>query len=232
MHTLCLKCRSLVSPKLHGSPKEPLLSVRLVLCGATRGGGGGGGTGSASGGGRGNWLINGLSSLRGHRRASSGERTRDSGSSSSSSSSHRLSTYDNVASCSSSASGGGAEPEGAGPEGVGQEGGASGTSSPWSTSSCEILVTDSGGKNAVALETQEQPHGAPLSQSADETPEEPEDASVAMEICVSSTNCSSSNGNAPVVVVVTAEDSDGTLVVGLKEELRKQKTTYEDRIQR
>ncbi|XP_045293930.1 rho GTPase-activating protein 22 isoform X5 [Leopardus geoffroyi] len=38
----------------------------------------------------GNWLMNGLSSLRGHRRASSGERLKDSGSA------QRLSTYDNV----------------------------------------------------------------------------------------------------------------------------------------
>uniref|UniRef100_A0A7N5P8J0 Rho GTPase activating protein 22 n=1 Tax=Ailuropoda melanoleuca TaxID=9646 RepID=A0A7N5P8J0_AILME len=38
----------------------------------------------------GNWLMNGLSSLRGHRRPSSGERLKDSGSS------QRLSTYDNV----------------------------------------------------------------------------------------------------------------------------------------
>ncbi|XP_036055727.1 rho GTPase-activating protein 22 isoform X3 [Onychomys torridus] len=38
----------------------------------------------------GNWLINGLSSLRGHRRASSGDRLKDAGSV------QRLSTYDNV----------------------------------------------------------------------------------------------------------------------------------------
>ncbi|XP_050997790.1 rho GTPase-activating protein 22 isoform X2 [Acomys russatus] len=38
----------------------------------------------------GNWLINGLSSLRGHRRASSGDRLKESGSA------QRLSTYDNV----------------------------------------------------------------------------------------------------------------------------------------
>ncbi|XP_047682360.1 rho GTPase-activating protein 22 isoform X4 [Prionailurus viverrinus] len=38
----------------------------------------------------GNWLMNGLSSLRGHRRASSGERLKDAGSA------QRLSTYDNV----------------------------------------------------------------------------------------------------------------------------------------
>ncbi|KAF5921965.1 hypothetical protein HPG69_015415 [Diceros bicornis minor] len=38
----------------------------------------------------GNWLVNGLSSLRGHRQASSGDRLKDSGSA------QRLSTYDNV----------------------------------------------------------------------------------------------------------------------------------------
>uniref|UniRef100_A0A8C1IT59 Rho GTPase activating protein 22 n=1 Tax=Cyprinus carpio TaxID=7962 RepID=A0A8C1IT59_CYPCA len=44
----------------------------------------------------GNWLMNGLSSLRGHRRTSSGERSREH-----SGSSQRLSTYDNVTSSSS-----------------------------------------------------------------------------------------------------------------------------------
>lgn len=43
-----------------------------------------------SSGGRGNWLMNGLSSLRGHHRASSEDRLKDS------SSTQRLSTYDNV----------------------------------------------------------------------------------------------------------------------------------------
>ncbi|TRY58579.1 hypothetical protein DNTS_030043 [Danionella cerebrum] len=62
----------------------------------------------------GNWLMNGLSSLRGHRRTSSGERSRDTGSS------QRLSTYDNVTSSSS----------------VGSV--LSIDSAPWSTSSCDI----------------------------------------------------------------------------------------------
>uniref|UniRef100_A0A8C8RKS1 Rho GTPase activating protein 22 n=1 Tax=Pelusios castaneus TaxID=367368 RepID=A0A8C8RKS1_9SAUR len=67
----------------------------------------------------GNWLMNGLYSLRGHRRTSSGERVKDSGSS------QRLSTYDNVPSSSLSLSA------------------HSITSTAWSTSSCEISVVDS-----------------------------------------------------------------------------------------
>ncbi|KAG5266356.1 hypothetical protein AALO_G00230100 [Alosa alosa] len=55
------------------------------------GGGGGGGGGS--------WLMNGLSSLRNHRRTSSGERVREP-----SHAGHRLSTYDNVSMPSSSLS--------------------------------------------------------------------------------------------------------------------------------
>ncbi|XP_062389294.1 rho GTPase-activating protein 22-like [Sardina pilchardus] len=137
---------------------------------------------------QGNWLMNGLSSLRGHRRASSGEReTRDSARDSSSSS-HRLSTYDNVvASCSSLAS-------------AGVEGGASGgTSSPWSaSSSCEISVSPP--------------------DSADHV----DTSAVAMEICADVQ---------PEDRVDTAQ-SLGNLVVGLKEELRRQKTEYEARIQK
>uniref|UniRef100_A0A672INU4 Rho GTPase-activating protein 24 n=1 Tax=Salarias fasciatus TaxID=181472 RepID=A0A672INU4_SALFA len=81
-------------------------------------------SGGGGGGSSGNWLMNGLSSLRGHRRTSSGERsTRDRDSTGSS---QRLSTYDNVTSSSST----GSVP--------------SVSSTPWSTSSCEISVPDSG----------------------------------------------------------------------------------------
>uniref|UniRef100_A0A8C8IGX5 Rho GTPase activating protein 22 n=1 Tax=Oncorhynchus tshawytscha TaxID=74940 RepID=A0A8C8IGX5_ONCTS len=69
----------------------------------------------------GNWLMNGLSSLRSHRRTSSGERVRDS-----TGFSQRLSTYDNVTSSSSMGSG------------------PSVASTPWSTSSCDISASDSG----------------------------------------------------------------------------------------
>uniref|UniRef100_A0A3Q1D1V3 Rho GTPase activating protein 22 n=1 Tax=Amphiprion ocellaris TaxID=80972 RepID=A0A3Q1D1V3_AMPOC len=164
-------------------------------------GGGGGGSG-------GNWLMNGLSSLRGHRRTSSGERSardRDS-----TGSSQRLSTYDNVTSSSSM----GSVP--------------SVSSTPWSTSSCEISVPDSGSEPS--------PH-----QNCRGAPSSEQDSCEAMELCSSSAVCSE-NGNvamaAGVPSIIMSEDGDGTnltlssLVEGLKEELRKQKTSYEARIQK
>uniref|UniRef100_A0AAQ5XZX3 Rho GTPase activating protein 22 n=1 Tax=Amphiprion ocellaris TaxID=80972 RepID=A0AAQ5XZX3_AMPOC len=163
-------------------------------------GGGGGGSG-------GNWLMNGLSSLRGHRRTSSGERSardRDS-----TGSSQRLSTYDNVTSSSSM----GSVP--------------SVSSTPWSTSSCEISVPDSGSEPS--------PHQNCRGPSSEQ------DSCEAMELCSSSAVCSE-NGNvamaAGVPSIIMSEDGDGTnltlssLVEGLKEELRKQKTSYEARIQK
>ncbi|XP_056350583.1 rho GTPase-activating protein 22 isoform X9 [Oenanthe melanoleuca] len=76
----------------------------------------------------GNWLMNGLYSLRGHRRTASGERVKDS------CSSQRLSTYDNVPSSSLSLST------------------HSMASSTWSTSSCEISVMDSSEVKTADLE--------------------------------------------------------------------------------
>uniref|UniRef100_A0A3Q1G7R9 Rho GTPase activating protein 22 n=1 Tax=Acanthochromis polyacanthus TaxID=80966 RepID=A0A3Q1G7R9_9TELE len=159
-------------------------------------GGGGGGSG-------GNWLMNGLSSLRGHRRTSSGERSardRDS-----TGSSQRLSTYDNVTSSSSM----GSVP--------------SVSSTPWSTSSCEISVPDSGSEPS--------PHQNCRGG----------DSCEAMELCSSSAVCSE-NGNIAMVAgvpsIIMSEDEDRTnltlssLAEGLKEELRKQKTSYEARIQK
>ncbi|XP_038599886.1 rho GTPase-activating protein 22 [Tachyglossus aculeatus] len=67
----------------------------------------------------GNWLMNGLSSLRGHRRTSTGERGKDSGSA------QRLSTYDNVPAVGLSLS----TPSVA--------------ATAWSASSCEISAGDS-----------------------------------------------------------------------------------------
>ncbi|XP_066520791.1 rho GTPase-activating protein 22 [Hoplias malabaricus] len=79
-------------------------------------GGSSGDVNNASGG---NWLMNGLSSLRGHRRTSTGDRVKDSGSS------QRLSTYDNVTSSLSL----GSVP--------------SIDSAPWSTSNCDVSIPDS-----------------------------------------------------------------------------------------
>ncbi|XP_043086895.1 rho GTPase-activating protein 22 [Puntigrus tetrazona] len=155
----------------------------------------------------GNWLMNGLSSLRGHRRTSSGERSRDSGSS------QRLSTYDNVTSSSSLGSV------------------LSMDSTPWSTSSCEISVTDSGGE---PLGTEDGP-SAPEERSEEEAKpvEQEEDA----EEKRSSLFC---GDNAAPVIRVMDEDGDAdespsslvSVVAELKEELRKQKQTYESRIKK
>ncbi|GAA6220007.1 rho GTPase-activating protein 22-like isoform X3 [Lates japonicus] len=193
---------------------------------------GGGGSG---GGGGGNWLMNGLSSLRGHRRTSSGERSardRDS-----TGSSQRLSTYDNVTSSSSM----GSVP--------------SVSSTPWSTSSCEISVPDSGsepspnqncgvrsesGEKAEWMESQrEVDRGRDGGMMTD--PSSEQDSCEAMELCSSSAACSE-NGNmataAGVPSIIMSEDGDGvnltlsSLVEGLKDELRKQKTAYEARIQK
>ncbi|XP_058478008.1 rho GTPase-activating protein 22 isoform X1 [Solea solea] len=194
-------------------------------------GGGGGGSG---GGGGGNWLMNGLSSLRGHRRTSSGERsTRDR---ESSGSSQRLSTYDNVTSSSSM----GSVP--------------SVSSTPWSSSSCEISVPDSGSepsancgvgdgsgeKGEWIVETQrDSDRGRDGGMMTD--PSSEQDSCEAMELCSSSAACSE-NGNmataAGVPSIIMTEDGDGvnvtisSLVEGLKDELTKQQTVYEARIQK
>ncbi|XP_069012222.1 rho GTPase-activating protein 22 isoform X2 [Embiotoca jacksoni] len=192
------------------------------------GGGGGGGSG-------GNWLMNGLSSLRGHRRTSSGERSardRDS-----TGSSQRLSTYDNVTSSSSM----GSVP--------------SVSSTPWSTSSCEISVPDSGNEPSAhqncgggveggeKAEWMESPREGDRGRDGGTTtdPSSEQDSCEAMELCSSSAACSE-NGNVAVAAgvpsIIMTEDGDGTnltlgsLVEGLKDELRKQKTTYEARIQK
>ncbi|XP_074476415.1 rho GTPase-activating protein 22 isoform X2 [Sebastes fasciatus] len=194
------------------------------------GGGGGGGSG---GGGGGNWLMNGLSSLRGHRRTSSGERSardRDS-----TGSSQRLSTYDNVTSSSSM----GSVP--------------SVSSTPWSTSSCEISVPDSAsepspnqncgesGEKGEWMESQRETDGGRDGGMTTDPPSSEQDSCEAMELCSSSAACSE-NGNMAVAAgvpsIIMTEDGDGTnvtlssLVEGLKDELRNQKTTYEARIQK
>lgn len=187
---------------------------------------------SSGGGGGGNWLMNGLSSLRGHRRTSSGERSgrdRDS-----TGSSQRLSTYDNVTSSPSM----GSVPSVA--------------SAPWSTSSCEISVPDSGSEPSAnqncGLEDDSGDKGESLGDSdrgrdggmATE-PSSEQDSCEAMDLCSSSAACSE-NGNMAVAAgvpsIIMTEEGDGTnlslnsLVADLQEELRKQKTSYEDRIQK
>lgn len=178
--------------------------------------------GGASTGGGGNWLMNGLSSLRGHRRTSSGERSardRDS-----TGSSQRLSTYDNVTSSSSM----GSVPSVA--------------STPWSTSSCEISMPDSGSSDPSAVGTAggngEKSDWMEGHRDMDNPSSEP-DSCEAMELCSSSAPCSENGtmaGPAPVPSIVMSEEGDevngtlSSLVEGLKEELKKQRANYEARI--
>ncbi|XP_061666960.1 rho GTPase-activating protein 22 isoform X2 [Syngnathoides biaculeatus] len=190
----------------------------------------------SGGGGSSNWLMNGLSSLRGHRRTSSGERsTRDRDSTGSS---QRLSTYDNVTSSSSMGS----------VQSVG--------STPWSTSSCETSVPDpgsgdpsaqhncgavgEGGDKGEWTEGQREPEtGGDGGTTTD--PSSEQDSCEAMELCGSSAACSE-NGNASMLAgvpsIIMSEDGDATNVTlsgqveDLKDELRKQKAAYEARIQK
>lgn len=156
----------------------------------------------------GNWLMNGLSSLRSHRRTSSGERMgKDSALS------HRLSTYDNVTSSSLSVP--------------------SVASTPWSTSSCEILVGDSVGSDPSGLNSVKD--WSVKGQSEDRSLEVTE-SSEALEMCVSSAGCSE-NGNVEDKGNVTEDNDTSTtalnsLVTELKGELKKQKANYESRIRR
>lgn len=202
---------------------------------AKQGGGGGGSAAdgaSVSSGGGGNWLMNGLSSLRGHRRTSSGERsTRDRDSTGSS---QRLSTYDNVTSSSSMGSV------------------LSVASTPWSTSSCEISVPDSGSEpSAKDSSGSGGDRGEKGDSQADSDgtrdgavttdPSSEQDSCEAMELCSSSAAGSENGNTAPptgVPSITMSEDGDGTnltlgsLVEELKEELRRQKISYEGRIQK
>lgn len=179
----------------------------------------GGSTVDVSSASSGNWLMNGLSSLRGHRRTSSGERSRDSGSS------QRLSTYDNVTSSSSLGSV------------------LSIDSTPWSTSSCEISVPDSGSDplgtdSRTEDRLQSEISGQETAQSEEDVKlSENEDNSIAVENGAGSAQCRD-NGNVTPVIRVVDEDIEeihsslASEVAELKEELRMQKQTYESRIKK
>ncbi|XP_041125289.1 rho GTPase-activating protein 22-like isoform X1 [Polyodon spathula] len=163
----------------------------------------------------GNWLISGLSSLRGHRRTSSGDRLKDSGSP------QRLSTYDNVTASSLSVP--------------------SVASTTWSTSSCEISVpdsvsscpacnaSDSSGQICGKVEWSTQ---ASQGQSDIKT-SELENSSEGLEVCISSMSCSEHSN-----MVTASNDSVScskaltSLVTELREELGNQKVEYETRIRR
>ncbi|XP_009082695.1 PREDICTED: rho GTPase-activating protein 22 [Acanthisitta chloris] len=162
----------------------------------------------------GNWLMNGLYSLRGHRRTASGERVKDS------CSSQRLSTYDNVPSSSLSLST------------------HSMASTTWSTSSCEISVMDSvsscpacraSDSSALSsLKTEWITQGS-LSQSEVKTTDL-ENSMDRFEACSSSSE--QSDPAAASRDSVQCSRALQSLVVELKTELGKQRTEYETSIKR
>ncbi|NWV11848.1 RHG22 protein, partial [Ptilonorhynchus violaceus] len=162
----------------------------------------------------GNWLMNGLYSLRGHRRTASGERVKDS------CSSQRLSTYDNVPSSSLSLST------------------HSMASTTWSTSSCEISVMDSvsscpacraSDSSALSsLKTEWVTQGS-LSQSEVKTADL-ENSMDRFEACSSSSE--QSDPAAASRDSVQCSRALQSLVVELKAELSKQRTEYETSIKR
>ncbi|NXL38707.1 RHG22 protein, partial [Glaucidium brasilianum] len=162
----------------------------------------------------GNWLMNGLYSLRGHRRTASGERVKDS------CSSQRLSTYDNVPSPSLSLST------------------HSMASTTWSTSSCEISVMDSvsscpacraSDSSALSsLKSEWITQGSP-SQSEVKTVDL-ENSIDRLEACSSSSL--QSNPAAASRDSVKCSRALQSLVLELKTELSKQRTEYETSIKR
>ncbi|XP_032857686.2 rho GTPase-activating protein 22 isoform X2 [Tyto alba] len=164
----------------------------------------------------GNWLMNGLYSLRGHRRTASGERVKDS------CSFQRLSTYDNVPSPSLSLST------------------HSMASTTWSTSSCEISVMDSvsscpacraSDSSALSsLKTEWITQGSP-SQSEVKTADL-ENSIDRFEACSSSSSSEHSNPAAASRDSVKCSRALQSLVVELKTELSKQRTEYETSIKR
>lgn len=159
----------------------------------------------------GNWLMNGLSSLRGHRRTSAGERVRDSGSS------QRLSTYDNVTLSSSMGSAPSVD------------------SAPWSTSSCEISIPESGSDPSEAESRKE------CWAELEENPQTVEARTVEREDAAedyASRTCCVDNSNVVPLITVMDEDTEespsslASLVAALREELMRQKQAYESRIKK
>ncbi|XP_064000847.1 rho GTPase-activating protein 22 isoform X6 [Pogoniulus pusillus] len=162
----------------------------------------------------GNWLMNGLYSLRGHRRTASGERVKDS------CSSQRLSTYDNVPSSSLSLS-------------------TQSMATTWSTSSCEISVMDSvsscpacraSDSSALSsLKTEWVTQGS-LSQSEVKTADL-ENSIDRFDVC-SSSSSEQSNTAAASRDSIKCSRALQSLVVELQTELSKQRTEYETNIKR
>ncbi|XP_062851276.1 rho GTPase-activating protein 22 [Trichomycterus rosablanca] len=150
----------------------------------------------------GNWLMNGLSSLRSHRRTSSGERVgKDSVLS------NRLSTYDNVTLSSVSVP--------------------SVASTPWSTSSCEISVVNSVGSDAPVLSSDK---GEWMAEEKKMTKSSEElELCVSSAGCSEYGNV---DENGDMSGDAEDSQALSSLITELRDELKKQKINYEARIKK
>ncbi|XP_064344020.1 rho GTPase-activating protein 22 isoform X2 [Camelus dromedarius] len=166
----------------------------------------------------GNWLMNGLSSLRGHRRASSGDRLKDSGSE------QRLSTYDNVPPASlfpSTSSGAGTPWSGASSYEASARG---------SVSSCTACrASDSSACSSLHTEGALEPSPAPSS-SEECRPLGPECGLDGVGTCISSSE--PSEPGSPAREHARRSEALQGLVAELRAQLCRQRTEYEASVQR
>ncbi|XP_032347553.1 rho GTPase-activating protein 22 isoform X2 [Camelus ferus] len=166
----------------------------------------------------GNWLMNGLSSLRGHRRASSGDRLKDSGSE------QRLSTYDNVPPASlfpSTSSGAGTPWSGASSYEASARG---------SVSSCTACrASDSSACSSLHTEGALEPSPAPSS-SEECRPLGPERGLDGVGTCISSSE--PSEPGSPAREHARRSEALQGLVAELRAQLCRQRTEYEASVQR
>nr|KAF6294099.1 Rho GTPase activating protein 22 [Pipistrellus kuhlii] len=163
----------------------------------------------------GNWLVNGLSSLRGHRRASSGDRLQDGAA-------QRLSTYDNVP----------APSPGPGPSecSLAWSGGSScGASSGGSVSSCSACRASDSACSSLHPEGTPEPSPAPSSSEELRSPDPGrslEEAAVCLSSSEPSEPCSPARAPAPPSAALQG------LVAELRAELCRQRTQHELSVRR
>ncbi|XP_035123619.1 rho GTPase-activating protein 22 isoform X7 [Callithrix jacchus] len=162
----------------------------------------------------GNWLMNGLSSLRGHRRASSGDRLKDSGSV------QRLSTYDNV------------PPAGLVPgtprvASMAWSGASSSESSAGgSFSSCTACRASDSSRSSLHTEWALEP--SPLPSSS----EDPKSLDLGHSLDEAGTGASNSEPGSPTREHARRSEALQGLVAELRAELCRQRTEYERSVKR
>ncbi|XP_059756615.1 rho GTPase-activating protein 22 isoform X4 [Balaenoptera ricei] len=166
----------------------------------------------------GNWLMNGLSSLRGHRRASSGDRFKDSGSE------QRLSTYDNVPLSSPFPS----TPSVASMPWSGASSGEA--SARGSVSSCTACrASDSSACSSLHTEGALEPSPVPSSSEECRSPD-PDHGLDRVGACISSSE--PSDPGSPTQDLAHRTEALQGLVTELRSELCRQRTEYEMSVKR